>query len=744
MLQKILLLLLFVTTGYWSSTAQTIAQLKAYAASFPPMPSSAFQLNAYIPAPYSATISAGSPCSDLEWTVFDSDYIDGETDGYDIFCPVDPSRSFPGADNVKLIEGVSKLHSSELYDGAKGCRVILGSADKPFPYFYRGADNVDNDFLVLQHFDYRNGHIQLRGSAADYRLLYADTQTDSVQTTGWYLFYTADGSIDLLAFIHACDDPTSDQIPSYQAAYCNTSQQLSLTNPVQFRYATAVGSLPAYAGSLAQVGGAGREVVSGLAVDPFGNSYLFGATDSDLEPSATGLNELFVSKTRPDGSLAWVYELPVSEASLLFDAVADSQFLYAAGRTYGNLAGFQNQGKWDGILLKLDLNTGTLVDWEQFGTSAIDGFGNIVLDDAGYLYVSGAGAPPNNTTPGDSAFLVAKYDCQTLQQQWLATEPVLPNSQKVAEAWGGLSYIPSASPGDGKLVVAGWFINTQGNGADAFVALYDNLNGSLPNRLNTQVISSPGFKADWVWGNAVDQAGNIFVAGYTSGNLQGAAAGKGDAFIIKYDPQLDNPIYRQVGSTENERFRGIAINDQNQVYVSGYTYGNWATANRDTALLSADIILQKYDNNLQLLGSSQLGTPQEERGFVVYSNQRLYVGGMTEGAMTAPNAGSFDGFVLTVDTNSLQPFDPLLALNHLPTPVTNLEVYPNPSTGMVFLKGYTATTAHQVLVYDALGRLVQQHDSWQPSLDLSAVEAGVYQIVVQTATSVVARTVVLQ
>ena len=227
--------------------------------------------------------------------------------------------------------------------------------------------------------------------------------------------------------------------------------------------------------------------------------------------------------------------------------------------------------------------------------------------------------------------MVAKYDCQNLQQQWLATEPVLPNSQKVAEAWGGLTYVPSTIPGDGKLVVAGWFINTQGNGADAFVALYDNLNNSLPTRLNTQVISSPGFKADWVWGNAVDQAGNIFVAGYTSGVLQGSAAGEGDAFLIKYDPNLNNPIYKQVGSSKNERFRGISTDDQGQVYVSGYTYGNWASPNRDSSQLSADIILQKYDNNLQLLASQQLGTPHEERGFVVWSQQQLYVGGMTEG-----------------------------------------------------------------------------------------------------------------
>ena len=142
--------------------AQTDAELRAYAATFPAMPQGAGQLDRVTTSEDGVfTVSAGNPANDLEWCVFDNDYLDGETDGYDIFYPVDPSESFPGSDRVKIIETVSNLQTSEIYGGANGARIILEIDDIPFPFFNRGEDGIDNDYYVIQHFDYRNGHIQL-------------------------------------------------------------------------------------------------------------------------------------------------------------------------------------------------------------------------------------------------------------------------------------------------------------------------------------------------------------------------------------------------------------------------------------------------------------------------------------------------------------------------------------------------------------------------------------------------------
>ena len=668
-------------------------ELVAYAQNFSEMPESAFDLQAYIPASQlPPTVSAGSPISDLEWTVFDSDYLDGETDGYDVFYPVDPSLEYPGANTIKLVEGASKVHTSELFGGADGDRFILGIAEKEYPFFHKGEDGIDNDFYVIQHFDFRNGHIQLSGNTSDYQLLYAEEVTDGVSTTGWYLFYTADEALDLIAFIYPCYILFGDQNENFLNAFCNNDSTLNLNNNSQFRYAQPIATAPSLAEGVAQMGGIGKEVVSSMAVDERGNMYLCGLTDSNLDDGEKVPNEMFVSKTNPDGELEWVAEVPASEASLLFDVTTDANYVYAAGRTFGSLPGFQNQGRWDGVILKIDINTGELVASEQFGTSVIDGFGNITLDDAGHLYVSGAGADPSITGLGDPDFILVKYDKNTLEQIWLAAEPVLPNSTRSTEAWGGITYIPGDEAGKGKIVVGGWFANNTAGvaGSDGFITLFTDLDRPQPTKVKSAVVGSPGFEADWVWGNAADKQGNIYAIGYTSGELQGANKGNGDAFLVKYDANLDNPVFKQIGSSQAERLRKIAIDEEGFIYVSGFTYGDLAADNLDPTGLTADIIVQKYDADLTLVASKQMGTPYEERGFLAMKNNFLYIGGMTEGSMVAANKGSFDGFVFALDKANLtlkQPevFTPVTGIS-TKRPANDWMVYPNPADDVLIVQ----------------------------------------------------------
>jgi Secretion system C-terminal sorting domain/Beta-propeller repeat len=723
----------------FTSNAQTTQQLKDSAATFPPMPEGVFDLIPYIPSNHlPPVIASGSPINDLEWTIFDSDYIDGETDGYDVFYPVDPGDQFPGSDRVKIIECASKIHTSEIYSGSDGDRIVLGVSELPYPFFTKGVDNIDNDFCVIQHFDYRNGYIQLNGTAADYGLIYADQINDSVATNGWYLFYTASNSIDLIAFIFPCDTLFGDQNPNYTDAFCNSTNSLSLTNQNQFRFANSISTLPSIINGIAQIGTSGKDVVSRITVDNQGNIYLFGLTDGNFDNGIDERNEIFVSKTSPQGNLLWVTELPVSEGSMLFDAETDSSYLYAVGRTYGSLPGFQNQGKWDGIILKLDIISGTIVDTEQFGTSVIDGFGNVELDDNGYLYVSGAGADPATTTLGDPDFILVKYDKNTLTQVWLAAEPVLPNSNKSTEAWGGLTYIPTSIPGQGKIVVGGWFANNTSNvaGADGFLCVFNNLNASYPTKLNCAVIGSQGFNADWVWGNTADAAGNIYAVGYTTGDLQGNSFGQGDAFIVKFDSSLSNPTYVQIGTPFAESFREINIDYQGNVFVSGFTYGNLAGNNQDTSNSSADIIIQKYDSNLILLAQVQFGTPNEERGFLKVKENYVFVGGMTEGSMTSVNYGSFDGFILALNSFDLSyNQNPVLSDNDR-NMEESIQLFPNPTNGTLNVQ-INDNLPINYIITNQLGQQVSSGIILQSTqtISLNNLINGVYFVHLQSAYS---------
>ena len=167
------------------------------------------------------------------------------------------------------------------------------------------------------------------------------------------------------------------------------------------------------------------------------------------------------------------------------------------------------------------------------------------------------------------------------------------------------------------------------------------MSASSPSRPHAIIIDTPGTAADWVLDNTVDDEGNIYIAGFTTGNFGSAPQGEGDAYIAKYSSQLTNPIFRQFGTNKSDLIRKLAIDENGILYAVGYTYGNYIGNNKDAENLTGDIIIQKFDKNLNFLDGKQLGTPHEERAFLELKNNTLYLGGMTEGVMTGESKGFF-------------------------------------------------------------------------------------------------------
>ncbi|MEY3231040.1 MAG: hypothetical protein RL689_1129 [Planctomycetota bacterium] len=626
----------------------TDAELRTLAAAFPPMPRETADLVPFVVG--TPTFASGTPIADTNYTLFDTDYVDGENGGYDVFLPVDPSDPFPGADTVKLIRCALNTDLDLVYGVTPGDRVILGTAEHPRPFFRRGDNGRDDDYAVIQHFSYRHGHIQLRGDPAEYRLLRV-TLAQGARTDGWYLFHVADGPPDLIAFIFPCDvvfPAVSGNPPVNPNPYCFGDGSLSLANAAQFRYASPIDPTPTMPRALLQFGGPGKEIVGGIAADDVGNVYIVGAGDSNLDGNAIDdADEIFVMSIRNDGTRAWVTELPLPDGSLLWDAAADDRHLYVAGRTLGALPGFINAGRWDGILLKLRLVDGAVVATNQWGRPGIDGYGNILLDGRGNLYVSGQGSPAGPAT-NDNAYLVAKHRTSDLSNVWRAVDPVpVAGFAASAEAWGGLSLIRGTTPEQDRLVAAGWYFAAQG--ADAFVTVYDNLQNPEPSRPHFLTIRSPGARAEWVFDSAVGPQGHVYVVGYTTGSLQGPPLGRGDAFIMRLDPTLTNPIIRQFGTAEMDTARDVAIDAQGRIWVFGYTHGDLARPNPMTGGLSSDLFVRRFDANLATLDSIQFGTPYEDQGRASLVRDAMLISGITEGSLDAPSRGSFDGFIALLE-----------------------------------------------------------------------------------------------
>jgi hypothetical protein len=663
-------------------TAQTRQQLLDSAKVFAPMPRETGELARFNG---SATFSSGTPFNDIEFTIFDTDYMEGETHGYDHFMPVDPADAVPGANKVKLVRCVGNVDLDFNYGGSKGDRVILGTHEVNLPFFLRGADGVDNDYAVIQNYDFNTGFVQLKGQVSDYSLQYFKI-TEGVKTEGYYLFYVKN-TIDLVAFFFPCWDlglPISGNAPRNPLALCNGDSTLSLTNTKHFRYAQPISTTVSVPNGVAQVGSNGKEVVGAFAVDYQGNTYLLGLTDGNLDKKTDAPNETFITKINANGSVAWTTEISTAEGTLLIDATTDSMFLYAAGRTLGAIQGFTNKGRWDGILLKIRLDNGQIVATDQWGNAGIDGYGNIILDDAGNLYISGQGSPEGPASTDDK-YLVAKHRKADLSNVWRRLDiPPVTGFIASAEAWGGLSYVPSTKAGDGKVVAAGWYITN--SGANGFLAVYDSLNTTTGNRKNAVIVASQGTRADWVLDNAVDKDGNIYAVGFTTGNLGSAPLGEGDAYIVKYAPDLTNPKFVNIGTAKADMFRKLDI-DKNKgiLYALGYTYGNYQGNNADNTQGSGDILVQKFDLNLNKLEARQFGTPYEDRALCALKDSVLYVGGMTEGSLMSANQGSFDGFVVALKTSDLSIEKPkLTAIKSVVT--TNFKFYPNPTTGYLTIE----------------------------------------------------------
>jgi Secretion system C-terminal sorting domain len=712
--------------------AQTVQQLRDSATRFAPMPRESGQLFAFNG---SATFSSGTPFNDIEFTIFDTDYMEGETHGFDVFMPVDPSDAFPGANKVKLVRCVGNVDLDFSYGGAKGDRIILGTSEIAVPFFLRGTDRIDNDYAVIQNFDYNNGYIQLKGQAIDYRLQYFKL-ADSVKTEGYYLFYTKNNVIDLVAFIFPCGDlglAVSGNAARNPLALCannDSTSTLNLTNPKHFRYAQPLSTAIATTNGVSQFGSNGKEVVGALTVDYQGNAYIGGLTDGNMDGKTDAPNEIFMSKINPNGTVAWTTELATAEGTLLIDATSDSSFLYVAGRTLGALPGFTNAGRWDGILLKLRLDNGQIVATNQWGNAGIDGYGNIILDDAGNLFISGQGSPAGPASTDDK-YLFAKHKKSDLSNVWRVIEPpVTTGFVASAELWGGLSYIPSTTAGDGKVVIGGWYITN--SGANGFLGVYDNLNATIATRKHSAVIASTGVRADWILDNAVDKDGNIYAVGFTTGNLASVPLGDGDGYIVKYSPTLTNPVFVQIGTPQADCLRKLDIDKVNgKLYALGYTYGNYTTPtyqgkNADNTLETGDILVQKFDLNLNKLEARQFGTPHEDRGLSYLKDSVLYVGGMTEGTMVSTNLGSFDGFLVALKTSDLSIQKPRITAIST-TKTTNFTVFPNPTSGFLTIENPEINAVNYAL-YSITGQKIQTGIFTEGShfLDLSALSNGVY------------------
>lgn len=195
-------------------------------------------------------------------------------------------------------------------------------------------------------------------------------------------------------------------------------------------------------------------------------------------------------------------------------------------------------------------------------------------------------------------------------------------------------------------------------GRDAFVSKY---NAAGANIWTRQFGTSAD---DLSFGVSADHLGNVFLAGYSDGDLGGTNAGEADAFVTKYDSAGNLVWNRQLGTSGYDVSDGVSAEGLGNVYITGYTAGSLFGPNAG----EDDALLAKYDGSGNLLWTRQLGTAvlDDGKGVSTDGQSNVYISGYSAGAVDPSPEGNYSyAFVSKYDSSGQPMWTEQLAGNGL-------------------------------------------------------------------------------
>jgi hypothetical protein len=513
---------------------------------------------------------------------------------------------------------------------------ILGDYNQPY-YANGTADTLLglNDFAFLVDFNPAEDFIQLNGSASDYQL------------------------VDIgIGTAIAYQQPTGLDVVGFALGATNLSLE---ANYFQFKGNTPP---PPAVPQAQQLGTPGFDISVTTATDPFGNVYIAGGTTGSLEgPNNGDSRDAFVAKYDSQGNLLFTTQFGTSTFDTISGIDTDAQGnFYVAGITSGNLEGTKQAESTDVFVAKFDSNGNQ--QWiQQFGRNVIFQSFSIDVDDAGNSYLSGIDveSAPAPAFATDNYF-TTKFDTngnQLWETEVGSVNGEFDESYGVTVANDGSVYATGWTRGDLPIIDSPGSFENQGL-YDAQITKYDN-NGAV------QWVRQFGSSDyDWGWSTDTDSQGNVYATGWTLGNLGGQNAGSYDAWLVKYDSQGNQQFATQFGSAADDEAFELFIDNSDNIFITGYTNGNLGGTNAG----AFDTFVARYDTSGNQVWLTQFGTPDIDQGYSITADNagNLFVTGVTQGSLGAANAGSFDAWLAKLDagSGSLLDFNPANS-NNQPT-----------------------------------------------------------------------------
>ena len=311
-----------------------------------------------------------------------------------------------------------------------------------------------------------------------------------------------------------------------------------------------------------------------------------------------------------------------------------------AGYTNGGLDGNSNAGGGDLFVVKYN-SSGTKQWTQQLGNSRGQRALGVATDSSGNVYVAGhtGGELDGNSSAGNDDLFVVKYNSSGIKQ-WT----------KQLGTWDGDFAYGVATDSSGNVYVAGnTFGGLDGNwsagGYDLFVVKY---NSSGTKQWTKQLGNTSSEEANGV---ATDSSGNVYVAGRTVGGLDGNShRGSEDLFVVKYNSSGTKQWTQQLGTSNIDYANGVATDSSGNVYVAGYTEGG---LDGNSSAGDRDLFVVKYNSSGTKQWTQQLGSSAVDiaYGVATDSSGSVYVTGRTDGGLDGnSSAGGGDLFVVVYDS----------------------------------------------------------------------------------------------
>ncbi len=332
---------------------------------------------------------------------------------------------------------------------------------------------------------------------------------------------------------------------------------------------------------------------------------------------------LLASSNVAGQSTTWARQFGTSWPDHASDVATDEAGnVFLVGQTAGVLPGQSRQGGLSDAYLRKYDGEGNELWTRQFGGQGDDAAQDVAVDHSGNLYVVGitAGNFPSGTIVGGikGAFL-RKYspDGAEVWERQFGVENFASANGVAADTKGNVyvaGQVQGALPGQ---IGAGF--------DDAFLRSYDG-DGRM---LWTVQFGAEG--GDFATDVAVDGKGNVYVVGWSRGELKGQFnAISIHTFVHKFDGDGQRLWARQLDAEGFDKATGVVVDTQGNAYVAGWVSG---VLPGQSQFGGTDAFLAKYAADGELSWTRQFGTPDEERaeGIGIDGTGSLYLVGWTRG-----------------------------------------------------------------------------------------------------------------